>query len=212
MTTGGDAAVDVSLELSLPEMLQMALPADADGRLWPGTVDLITATVIDLALLGRITATPSRWGSSWDAKLSVVDDTPLGNEPLDTFLQALAAKGKPRKIGSCIPAFGVSAATTRALVARGLVATHSTTGYRSVYLEPLNTAVRDRCIARLAEAASSGDVRTVALLDIRHWSENGWTPEGRGGYPPILADYPAPVALIAEGALHALFTATGTAM
>ena len=64
MTTGGDAAVDVARELSLPEMLQMALPADGDGRLWPGTVDLITATVIDLALLGRITATPSRWGSS----------------------------------------------------------------------------------------------------------------------------------------------------
>jgi len=212
MMTGGNAAIDVTRELSLPEILQLALPADNDGRLWPGTVDLITATVIDLALLGRITATPSRWGSSWDAKLSVVDDTPIGNEPLDSFLQALAAKGKPRKIGSCIPAFGVSAATTRGLVARGLVATHSSTGYRAVYLELLDAPVRDSCIARLDGAASSSDVRTVALLDIRHWSENGWTPEGRGGYPPILANYPASVALIAEGALHALFTATGTAM
>jgi len=196
-------------ELSLPEIFQLAVPS-VDGKLWPATVALTTAAMIDLALLGRIEATPSRRGFSWSAKLTVVDDTPLNNEPLDALLHALVASRRPRSITSCIPKIGVSAATSQSLADRGVVALHGTAGMRGSYLEPLDLDLRAECEARLRGAATSDNLRSVALLDITQWDENGWTLCPEGLHPPIHGVYPEKVALIAEGALHSLFIATGT--
>ena len=199
-------------ELSLPEELQLALPPFG-GKLRPGSMDLAVAAIIDLSLMGRIVAKPTRWGQPSEAKLTLVDASPTGNDPLDVMLQSFVARGKPWKILSCMSKHWelVSRGTTRSLVLRGALAAHGTMRDRDGYLEPIDPALRDQYVSRLANAPQPDDPRAAILLDIRHFSAWGWTPLPGQTTAPILGDYPGEVEVAARGALSALYIATGSA-
>ena len=203
----------ISATLSLPEALQLALPP-MTGELRFGSMDIAVAAIIDLALRGRIVATKSRFGQPSNAKLTVVDDSPIGNAPLDAVLQAFARRGKPWKVYSAVTEMWVtvSEATTASLVARGALGTHGTMRDRGSHLEPLDLALREESLARLDRAPTSEDPRATVLLDIRHHSAWGWTAKLGQTKPPILADYPENVGITARGALSALYIATGSAV
>jgi hypothetical protein len=200
-------------ELSLPEELQLALPA-MSGQLRFGSMDIAVAALIDLASRGRLVATRSRFGPSSNAKLTLVDASPTGNGPLDAVLQAFAERGKPWKIYPAVTALWavVSEATTVSLVARGALTTNGTMRDRGSHLEPLDLALREDLMARIDRAPSAEDPRATVLLDIRQHSAWGFTPKPGQRRPPVLADYPENVGITARGALSALYIATGSAV
>jgi len=214
MTTDESRTPDdvAAAELSLPEELQLALPPFG-GQLRPGSMDLAVAAIIDLALRGNLVATPTRWGQPSEAKLALVDASPTGHDCLDVMLRSFVARGKTWKIHSCINKHWevVSKATTRSLVARGALAAHGTMRDRDGYLEPVDLALRDQYVSRLANAPQPEDPRAAVLLDIRHYSAWGWTPLPGQTKAPILGNYPGSVEVAARGALSALYIATGSA-
>ncbi|TFD93379.1 hypothetical protein E3T61_04605 [Cryobacterium lactosi] len=200
-------------ELSLPEELQLALPA-MSGQLRFGSMDIAVAALIDLAFRGRLVATRSRFGPSSNAKLTLVDASPTGNGPLDAVLQAFVERGKPWKIYPAVTALWavVSEATTASLVARGALTTNGTMRDRGSHLEPLDLALREDLMARIDRAPSAEDPRATVLLDIRQHSAWGFTPKPGQRRPPVLADYPENVGITARGALSALYIASGSAV
>lgn len=78
------------LELSLPEEMQLALPGTED-RIPYGWMDIGAAAMIDVAIAGRLTSTPGRFGRPSAARLSLAGEFPAGNEPLDFLIAALDA-------------------------------------------------------------------------------------------------------------------------
>jgi hypothetical protein len=206
-------ADSVSTAMSLPEELQLALPP-LTGQLRFGSMDIAVAAIIDLALMGRLTAVKARFGPASDAKLTLVDAAPTGNAPLDAVVQAFVERGKPWKIYPAVTALWavVSEATTASLVARGALSANGTLRDRDSHLEPLDLMLREESMARLERAPSADDPRAAVLLDIRHHSAWGWTAKPGQKKPPILADYPENVAITARGALSALYIATGSAV
>lgn len=218
VTTSAGACTTLSTALSLPEELQLALPP-ITGQLRFGSMDIVVAAIIDLALRGRIVARKSRFGQPSNAKLTLVDASPIGNAPLDAVLEAFTARGKPWTVYDVVTELWatVSEATTASLVARGALNAHGTMRDRDGHLEPVDLMLRDDLVARVGRAPSPDDPRATILLDIRQHSAWGWTPPpGRTmpgqNKPPVLADYPGNVDLIARGALRALYIATGSAV
>jgi hypothetical protein len=206
-------ADSVSTALSLPEELQLALPA-ITGHLRYGSMDIAVAAIIDLALMGRLVAVKARFGPASDAKLTLVDASATGNRALDAVVQAFVERGKPWKIYPAVTALWavVSEATTASLVERGALSTSGTMRDRDSRLQPLDQMLRDDLMARIDRAPSVDDPRATVLLDIRQHSAWGWTPKPGQKKPPILGEYPENVGITARGALSALYIATGSAV
>src|SRR5690554_3471781 len=109
---------------SLPEDVQLVLARGA-GELRQGATELAAATLVELALLGRIGSVPetgflARKGMR---NLVVLDDRPTGVGTLDNALERFAARGKPWPAFSCLKKLGTPVAreTQETLIRRGAI-------------------------------------------------------------------------------------------
>ncbi|WP_213815757.1 GPP34 family phosphoprotein [Glaciihabitans sp. dw_435] len=197
--------------LSLPEELQLALPAPrrgpSDSIAW-GFWEIGAAAVIDLALAGRLGPVdpPSTSTNAWDRKIRVTDPTPTGIAPLDVLLEAFVARDKPWKAVACITrtAASVSSATAVSLAGRGLVVAHGRSGQPTAYLEVVDAdarrAAEEHLRSRPADLLATDD-RAAILLDI--WRQTVSAPPQPAVSAPRTSErYPDAVRYVIEAALE----------
>lgn len=196
-------------ELSLPEEMQLALPG-TEGRIPYGWMDIGAAAMIDLAIAGRLTSTPAWLGQPSDSRLSLADESPTGNAPLDFLIAALQEHGRPWRALPCLRRLsrGISEATSASLAERGFVRPHGGIAGKGAYLEVRDAPARSAAEERMR--ASPADLRGEALMDIWRRSGISWIPEPGIFGPRISGDYPAEARGTIVAVLDALLSVNGS--
>ncbi|MBH0008851.1 GPP34 family phosphoprotein [Salinibacterium sp. SWN1162] len=197
-------------EMAVAEKVQLML-GTRKGRLeFEGTMT-VSATLIELALLGRISSIPNRalFAGGSPRKILAVDSTPTGDAVLDAVLIPMSERGKPWVTHRCMFALAgnASRAVHARLESRGLVQTIGTYPSLSGYLEITDHVVFDELRAELGRVRSTpeqvSDPRTGAFIDVlrngvdSHSGEQGLHPYLRWEW------YPAGVRATVQAILQA---------